>query len=75
MRASSQTHFGALPSQTIKCAASQNRGATIVLTLRAAVQAAQICERTSAALAKCVRRSFARVIAVFREASATRAGA
>ena len=75
MRGSSQTHVGALSSQTIRCAASQYIGAGIVLVLRAALQSAQICERTSDALANCIRRSFERVIAEFKDASATQAGA
>jgi hypothetical protein len=75
MRGSSQTHFGALPSRTIKCGALQNIGAAIVLVLRATVYAAQMIERTSDAVANCTSRSFRRVIARFKEASATRAGA
>ena len=54
---------------------SDGVGAVMVSCFGADVQAAQMLERTSDAPANCVSRSCRRVIARFREASATRAGA
>lgn len=75
MLRSSQTHFGAPPLASSRCAALEKVEKKIVGACGTNVQAAQITVRTSDALAYAVSRSFRRVIARLSDASDTRAGA